>query len=63
MCVHSCLSYHKGDDASLCRLPFKAAVDEGSPANQHHNAALDSVEILLEQLKDTKMFLNILAVT
>lgn len=53
MCVCLCVSYHKGDDAPLCRLPFKAAVDVRPVADKDHDAPLHAVKVLLQQLKDT----------
>lgn len=45
-----CVSYHKGDDAPLCRLPFKAAFDICAVADQDHDAPHDTVKVLLQQL-------------
>lgn len=53
VCVCLCVSYHKGDDAPLCRLPFKAAVDVRPVADKDHDAPLHAVKVLLQQLKDT----------
>lgn len=53
--VSQCFSYHKRDDAPLCRLPFKAAVDVSPVADQNHDAPLYTVKVLLEQLKDTEV--------
>lgn len=38
-------SYHKGADAPLRRLPFKAAVDVVACVDEEHDAASDSVEV------------------
>lgn len=46
-------SYHKGGGAPLSRLPQEAAVDVRPPADQDHDAPLQAVEVLLEQLKHT----------
>lgn len=48
-----CVSYHKGDDAPLCRLPFKAAFDICAVADQDHDAPHDTVKVLLQQLGQT----------
>lgn len=48
------VSYHKGDDASLRRLPLEAAVDIRPVADQDHDAPLHTVKVLLEQLKDAE---------
>lgn len=49
-CVCVCVSYHKGDDAPLCRLPFKAAFDVRAVVEQDHDAPHHTVEVLLQQL-------------
>lgn len=49
--AHVFVSYHKGNDAPLCWLPLKAAVDVGAIADQDHDASLHPVKILLKQLE------------
>lgn len=46
------VSYHKGEDAPLRRLPLKAAVDVCAIAYQDHDAPLHTVKVLLKQLID-----------
>lgn len=50
--IRKCIStYHKSTDASLWRLPFKAAVDVASCVDQEHDAAPKSVEVTQQQLE------------